>query len=327
MKELRGVVAGASGIGRHHLKALLGEEVLVTGILGSTPQSADARVKQLSLEHGGNPFFKAKPYNLMHEMLEREKPDLVTIATPDHTHDYHLTTAIAYNANSLVEKPPVWNPSLSPEDNVKLFKKISNLAREKGLILAVNTQYPATLKHYQAIHPFKLEEVEEFYMRMTPAAKGLGMIIDVMMHPNSILLHLFPEGVIKEGSLSVEGGEEAIDLRFQYSTNFKEVRVHYRFEHRDKAEIMSRGADVEYGFNNKVVERVVKSWDEMLFKDKHGEKQVRARNPLHESLAAFVKAVRTGNERELLVSNEEAAKNLEMLAAAVKCYNDAFAGS
>ena len=92
---LKVVVAGASGIGKHHAKwyAMIGCEV--TAFLGTGPESCVKTSETLKKLFG----FEGNAYQDMDAMLDGELPDIVDVCTPHAFHYEHVLKALASGAH------------------------------------------------------------------------------------------------------------------------------------------------------------------------------------------------------------------------------------
>lgn len=99
MKKIRAAVVGGGIYGSYHLKAL-------------TQLEAEEKVKLIALADLNEEIlkkhekdFKIKVYRDYREMLNKERIDILTIATPDFLHQEIALDAIESGLNILVEKP------------------------------------------------------------------------------------------------------------------------------------------------------------------------------------------------------------------------------
>lgn len=101
-RTYRTALIGCGWWGKNILReAIASGRVKVVGLC-----DVDARVREVALEqvndlNGDQP----KPYVDYRELLEKEKPDLVLIATPDHWHALQTIAAVKAGAHVFVEKP------------------------------------------------------------------------------------------------------------------------------------------------------------------------------------------------------------------------------
>ena len=94
---LRAAVIGAGTMGRNHAR-VWDESVPGVELVGVADPDRDAATRAT---HGR----QARPYADAAELLERERPDLVSVATPTSQHLETTLAALAAGAHVLVEKP------------------------------------------------------------------------------------------------------------------------------------------------------------------------------------------------------------------------------
>ena len=120
-KVLRVAVVGAGIYGIHHIDAYLQnkrtELVAVCDLSEKIRKSVEDR-------------YRIKTYSNLVEMLEKEKLDAISIATPDAYHVQPAMEALKRGLHILVEKPL----ATTYDDGLKMV----NLAKEKGLLLGVD---------------------------------------------------------------------------------------------------------------------------------------------------------------------------------------------
>jgi len=101
-RKYRTALIGSGWWGKNILKeAMASERVKVVALCdadGNTLEVAAERVNDLS---GDQP----KAYKDFRELLEKEKPEIVIIASPDHWHALHTIAALKAGAHVFVEKP------------------------------------------------------------------------------------------------------------------------------------------------------------------------------------------------------------------------------
>ena len=88
---------------------------------------------------------KPKAYGDYREMLEKEKPEIVIIATPDHWHALTCIAAVKAGAHVLVEKPT--------SHTVNESKAMLKAAREAGRVVQVGL-HRRVGPHHVAAHDF-----------------------------------------------------------------------------------------------------------------------------------------------------------------------------
>ena len=217
-RTLKIVIAGASGIGKHHAKwhHEIGNNVV--GFLGRDDKRCKATLAGLKeiFDFSGHGYWDFEC------LLDEVQPDIVDICTPHELH-YDLTIkALTAGAHVLCEKPLFWSKDLAPAAILAQAWKMVDLAQQQQRILGVCTQYAASLPHY-----FDLYEKERgtfdhpvcFYAEMETLARGQSrdvheLWIDMGSHPLSLLLSFMPEGTIDPDSLRVEFRNHQAHVQF-----------------------------------------------------------------------------------------------------------------
>jgi predicted dehydrogenase len=89
---MRAAIVGTGGIAAIHARAirLLGGEVV--GVCGRSKASAEV-------------FGAGRAYDDVQEMLDREKPDVVHVCSPNYLHKEHVLAAFAAGTHVVCEKP------------------------------------------------------------------------------------------------------------------------------------------------------------------------------------------------------------------------------
>lgn len=118
---------GCGRIAPNHLEAAINNDLDIVGLCDIIPEHIDILVSKLNIDVN-----KYKKYTDYNEMLEKEKPELVAIATESGKHAAIALDCLAAGANVIIEKPI----ALSLEDADKIIEK----ANEKGLVVCANHQ-------------------------------------------------------------------------------------------------------------------------------------------------------------------------------------------
>lgn len=101
-KKYRTALIGCGWWGKNILKeAMASGRVKVTGLCDADAATRDHAAEVAAELNGDHP----KVYNDFRELLEKEKPEIVIIATPDHWHALQTIAAVKVGAHVFVEKP------------------------------------------------------------------------------------------------------------------------------------------------------------------------------------------------------------------------------
>lgn len=219
MSALRVAVIGARGIGRHHAKwyALCGCDVVA--FVGANEARLSETANMLRQLFG----FDGRAYTDCAEMLRIERPDAVSVCTPHNLHYEHTMLALSYGAHVMCEKPIVWDERLSHDELLSLAHRMSEEAKARKLLLAVNTQYAALAERLREFFAevygaWKMPSSFEMHMEARSIGRdesGLGLWMDLSAHPISVLLRLFPEHEIDLDSVEPLEVNSCIRVRFK----------------------------------------------------------------------------------------------------------------
>ena len=102
VKKFRTVLIGCGWWGKNILReAIASGRVKIVGLCDVDSNTREVAAEQVTDLNGDQP----KTYNDFRELLEKEKPELVLIATPDHWHALQTIAAVKSGAHVFVEKP------------------------------------------------------------------------------------------------------------------------------------------------------------------------------------------------------------------------------
>ena len=211
---VRVAVVGARGIGKHHAKWWTIEGARVCAFAGTSPESV-AKTRAALVDLFG---FDGAGYTRLEEMIEKERPDIVDVCSPPAYHGGHVRTALDAGCHVLCEKPFVYDPALPGEAILERARGLAALAHEKGLRLAVSTQYSMGARMFTRIwdetHPG--ERVTHYHGHLESPAKGRApdperVWLDLSPHPISVLMDAAPDGQVDWSTLRTTfNGYEAL---------------------------------------------------------------------------------------------------------------------
>jgi hypothetical protein len=290
---LRVAVVGArrvrQGTGEFIARELARQGCSVEAIVGTSEASCDEARRGLKERHG----IDARAYLSIGECLEREKPDLVAIASPAEHHLEALYFSLEAGCHVFCEKPLFWKESLVRDrdgsEAQELASALVELASRKGRLLALNTQWPETLPAFRELHPRALEgAVESIEMWLAPPGPDpVFMVRESASHVLSLVYRVVGEGNL--GDLLLAEGEGSVDLGFEYRSGLPRptrVALHLR-----PSATLPRPA--AYAINGHRVDRVIELPD-YTFRFEAEGRRVPLQDPLALCVAAFLARIRSG---------------------------------
>jgi hypothetical protein len=283
-------ILGASGIGKYHLREFLNEGCQIVSILGSSEKSSEKTAKDIKEKYGIN----VKPYHIFSNLLKESELDAVSICTPPETHEIFIRESLEKGINILCEKPLILG------DQDKVYNKTLELlliAKEKGICLTTNTQWPSILKELNL--PL---QITRFYCYMESEKTDKQMTLDLLPHADSLLVKLIQGGECANVKIIHNSKNKKI-LTFDYIKKSGEIIfVGYEFSYNP-----SKPRKVEFTFNEKKFTRKVKEEYTQFFETENDTIEIQ--DPLRLSISQFIQSINKGvlpliSYREIL----EAAK-------------------
>ena len=121
MKKIRTAVVGAGIYGSHHINAYLNnEKTILTAVCDLNPEILEKVKKEYNIN----------TYTDLQELIDKENPDIISIATPDPYHYSPAEIAIRNGKDVLIEKPL----ATTEEECLKLIE----LAKENNVKIGVD---------------------------------------------------------------------------------------------------------------------------------------------------------------------------------------------
>jgi hypothetical protein len=266
-----------NGIGEYVGKYFHKNSAEVTSVLGRTEETS--RKASLNLQKYG---IKSNSYTDLHEMVERERPDVVVIASPSSTHYDYLVKCVDLGLNIFCEKP-----FLSPDlDDVRgRAGNILEKAKEKRLTLAMNSQWPFALKYYKKIcGEIGIKKSNRFFISLSPFTSGREMISEAVPHALSLLYSVLGEGEI--GNLIFESPkEQEMTIKFKYLFGKKDCEVLIKLAKKEE-----QPREFQFGFNDKIVKRSLNLRNYDIYFN-YGNRKWRIADPLDLSVRDFIRAI------------------------------------
>ncbi|MDY0019408.1 MAG: Gfo/Idh/MocA family oxidoreductase [Anaerolineae bacterium] len=177
MSTLKAAVIGVGSMGRHHARVYseLGQTTLV-GIADAVEETGK-RVASL---------YNVPAYTDYHEMLEREKPDIVTVAVPTGLHAAVAQEVMEAGAHVLVEKPIA--ASVAEGEALIRCAEACNRHFMVGHIVRFNPATQALKAHLEAgelgrIFQIVCRRVGPFPTRI----QDVGVVIDLSPHDLDVM--------------------------------------------------------------------------------------------------------------------------------------------
>ena len=286
-----------NGIGEYIGKYFHQHGAKVISVLGTTEKTslqASSALRKYGIE--------AHSYMDFNKMVSAEKPDAVVIASPSSTHYDYLIKCLDMGIHVFCEKPFIWG---GDTDLRKGVEAILERARKKRLIIGMNSQWPFSIDDYEEIcGKIRIEETNNFFIRMSPSSPGRGMIPESVPHPLSILYCRLGAGEM--GKLNFEwDGEGEISIRFTYVFETRACDVLIKLVHQK-----TPPRDFSFGFNDKIVSRSLDLNNYDIYFN-YGNKQLKIADPLERSVKDFMEALK--KKTEPLIGYHHILHNMSLL--------------
>lgn len=214
---LRVAVIGVRGVGKFHAQWFAHEGAQVVAFVASSPETLNANETALRQVV---PNFQGRGYVDVAEMLQRERPDAVSICSPHHLHAEHALLALRHGAHVLCEKPLVWLGEDRMKEALELAQQVVAEAERLGRRFAINTQYVAAVPHLRTLWGQRFSSLPPS-VRLTMEARmrerdfsGVGLWVDLSPHPISLLLALFPDAELETKTATFDESVNALTAHF-----------------------------------------------------------------------------------------------------------------
>lgn len=313
-RRLKCAVIGASGIGKQHAKWFHIEGCEIVAFAGTSRESVAKTQEALQKLFG----FGGKGYTDIQEMLDAEKPDIVSVCSPHHLHVEHARLALLAGANVLCEKPLVWIKGGGVKRILSEAQRLVEIAQEMGKVFSMNAQYPAGLAFYRQLYEATgqpLPEVQSMYTRLESRGgrsqtEGEDIWIDLAPHPLSILMKLIPGGTLDESSIECEISQFENTAEFDYlKPKGGKCKVEIGLAVKKEGDLVR-----QFGLNGMVVDYTGRNDEKGVYKTVIS---FRGREHVYDDLMRlclrqFIRAVR--GQGQPLISTRDAFDNLAMQA-------------
>jgi predicted dehydrogenase len=214
---LRVAVIGVRGVGKFHAQWFAHEGAEVVAFVASSPDTLHANEAALRQVV---PDFAGRSYADVAEMLQKERPDAVSVCSPHHLHAEHALLALRHGAHVLCEKPLVWLGEDRMKEALELSRQVVAEAKRLGRQFAINTQYVAAVPHLRALLGQRFSSLPPS-VRLTMEARmrerdfsGVGLWVDLSPHPISLLLALFPDAEVETETATFDESANALTAHF-----------------------------------------------------------------------------------------------------------------
>ena len=137
-----------NGIGQYIGKYFQKNGAHVVSVLGTTEQTVQKASLNLS-QYG----IRATGYTDFSRMMQKERPDVVVIASPILTHYEYVMKCVEEGVHIFCEKPFIWQ-EINAVDINPFVEDIFEKAENKNLIIAMNSQWPFSLSYYDLLLSF-----------------------------------------------------------------------------------------------------------------------------------------------------------------------------
>jgi len=320
----------AQGIGAYVARAFASAGCEVVALVGTSPATVAQARADLSRRYG----LHCAGYLDVGAMLGEQALDVLAICSPPGAHREALAAALEAGVHVLCEKPLWWEADSARRAG--LAAEVEALARgfrERGRLLALNTQWPATLPTFRRLHP-QAEEggVRSFSMHLSPRGDAPGsqpgragrerLVIDAAPHALSLLQALVGPGRVEGASASAPaparaaGGPPlaALDLRFTWRTARIATRVELTLR-----QCPEQPRPAGYAINGAWADREVElpSYAMSLVSRETPARRVPLPDPLDAHVADFVAGVAAGRATEVEALVESLAALRDLVGVAV----------
>ena len=292
-----------NGIGPFTAKYFHNNDCQVVAAVGTTEATAATAVH--NLEAFG---ISARGYTNAEQMLEETAPDAVVIASPTHTHENYIQLGLDAGCHIFCEKPFIWKDAdrLEPA-----MQQIFNLAADKELTLAMNSQWPFSLPTYEDLcGSLTPDRLQNFIIRLSPVCGGREMLTDSLPHALSLLYAVFGDGDLAD--IRVRGSRDDLSIRFCY--DWQQGSCHSLVKLiRQKVQPRT----FAYGFNGRIIKRML-DLEDYSISFSYRDRRLTLKDPLELSVLDFIKAV--NDRRAPLIGKNHILKTTSMLKAVYDSY-------
>lgn len=183
----RVAVIGAGSMGRNHVRVL--GEVPGVELVGVADANLDAACRVAEAHN-------TRAFGSHQELLERERPDAVTIAVPTHAHHAVALDALAAGCHVLVEKPIT-----ATLDEADELVASADSARRILAVGHIERYNPAVLELKRRLDEGQLGRVFQLNARrlgpFPQRIRDVGVVVDLATHDLDVMRYLSGSDVIR----------------------------------------------------------------------------------------------------------------------------------
>lgn len=184
---LKAAVIGVGSIGRNHARVYRESPNAELVAVMDTSESAVAHVSQQ---------LNVRGYTNLEDMLEKEKPDAVTVAVPTELHYHMVKQLMPRRIHVLVEKPIA--------SSVEQGREMIELAEKAGVVLAVGhieRHNPAVTELIKRLDDGALGKIFQLSARRIgpfPARiRDVGVLLDLATHDLDVMTSIVKDRVVR----------------------------------------------------------------------------------------------------------------------------------
>lgn len=320
-------VVGTGVMGRNHARVL--HELGGVELVGVADSNLDAACQIAD-------FHAIRAYSSLEELLQKERPDAVTIAVPTESHHRAVMEALAAGCHVMVEKPIA--ATLAEADEMVAAAKSANRVLAVGHIERYN---PAVLELKRRLDDGQLGKAYEFdAQRLGPfpqRIRDVGVVIDLATHDLDLMRFLTGSEIVRvyaetrrkvhttredmvSGLLRLADGSVGL-LQINWLTPTKIRQMTVTGERgMFRADYLTQ--DLYFHEN---AEATAHNWEQITMLRGVSEGSmvkyvIHKREPLQSELEAFMKAV--AGEPAGIVSGEDGSEALRLALAMVESGDD-----
>jgi predicted dehydrogenase len=265
-----------NGIGAYIARFARAEGAGIAAVLSQDEQTA--RLDARALQQWG---IAAEPYADLNEMIRGVRPAALIIASPATTHASYIAAAIDAGLHILCEKPFIWDQGC----DCGLVEQLLNAARARGLVVAMNSQWPFVLPAYKHLCGLpSASQINAFRIELSPLSTGREMIPDSMPHALSLLYSVLGPGRLE--NITLTPVNDHLTVRFVYITEASRCCVEVLL-----SRALHQPRPFAFGFNGACARRII-DMDSYRITFTYSGRNIEVEDPLQLSVRDFLSACR-----------------------------------